>query len=297
MNIQKLHVLISLVETRKMTDTANLLGLSTPTVSFHIKSLEEEYGIKLFRTNAGGYRLTDAGEMLYHYAKQLSQINDALEKSVEDYKNGKNGSIKLGASGVPAQLFMPELIHQLAERYPRIKVSLDVKTAPEIEKKLLFQELDCGLVMETGNKEPDLVYEPITSDKIVLAFSKTHPFAGKEGLGESELSHQTLLVHRLSSSTGHFSKSWLQEQKLQMEMIQLDSVSTIIKMLSYGKTVALISKRLIEKEDHLAYIEFENPDLERQIHFVYHRNLWISGPFRYFQELVLGVSESSEITN
>lgn len=139
MNIQKLHVLISLVETRKMTDTANLLGLSTPTVSFHIKSLEEEYGIKLFRTNAGGYRLTDAGEMLYHYAKQLSQINDALEKSVEDYKNGENGSIKLGASGVPAQLFMPELIHQLAERYPRIKVSLDVKTAPEIEKNYYFK--------------------------------------------------------------------------------------------------------------------------------------------------------------
>lgn len=291
MNIQKLHVFISLVETRKMTDTANLLGISTPTVSFHIKSLEDGYGIKLFRTNAGGYRLTDAGEMLYHYAKQLSQINHALEKSVEDYKNGENGSIKLGASGVPTQLYMPELIHQLAERYPRIKVSLDVETAPEIEKRLLLQELDCGLVMETGNKEPDLVYEPITSDKIVLAFSKTHPFAGKTVLMKNDLFDQTLLVHRLSSSTGHFSKSWLQEKNFQMEMIQLDSVSTIIKMLSYGKAVALISKKLIEKEDQLAYIELQNQDLERQIYFVYHHNLWISRPFRYFQELVLGLKE------
>ncbi|SFL45414.1 transcriptional regulator, LysR family [Gracilibacillus orientalis] len=291
MNIQKLNVFITLVETRKMTDTAKLLGLSTPTVSFHVKSLEEDYDIKLFRTNAGGYRLTDGGEMLYHYAKQLSQTNSALEKSVEDYKNGEKGSIKLGASGVPAQLFMPELIHQLAERYPRIKVSLDVKTAPEIEKRLLLQELDCGLVMETGNKEADLVYEPITSDKIVLAFSKIHSFAGKTALAENDLYDQTLLVHRLSSSTGRFSKSWLQEKKLKMEMIQLDSVSTIIKMLSYGKAVALISKRLIEKEDHLSYIEFQNQDLERQIHFVYHRNLWISSPFRYFQELVLGLKE------
>jgi len=49
-NIQKLNVFILLVETRKMTDTAKILGLSTPTVSFHIKSLEEDYGIKLFRT-------------------------------------------------------------------------------------------------------------------------------------------------------------------------------------------------------------------------------------------------------
>lgn len=286
MNIQKLNVFISLVETKKMTDTAKSMGLSTPTVSFHIKSLEDDYGIKLFRTNAGGYRLTDAGEMLYHYAKQLSQTNQALEKSVADYKNGEKGSLKLGASGVPAQLFMPELIHQLAERYPKVKVSLDVKTAPDIERRLLLQELDCGLIMETGNMEQDLLYEPITSDKIVLAFSKDHSFNGKIGLEENDLYNQTLLVHRLSSSTGRFSQSWLQEKKLRMEMIQLDSVSTIIKMLSYGKAVALISKRLIEKEAHLSYIEFQNQDLERQIHFVYHRNLWISGPFQYFQELV-----------
>ncbi|WP_067841143.1 LysR family transcriptional regulator [Amphibacillus sediminis] len=291
MNIQKLNVFISLVETRKMTDTAKLLGLSTPTVSFHIKSLEDDYGIKLFRTNAGGYRLTDAGEMFYHYAKQLSQTNRALEKSVADYKNGEKGAIKLGASGVPAQLFMPELIHQLAERYPGIKVSLDVKTAPDIERRLLSQELDCGLVMETGNHEPDLIYEPITSDKIVLAFSKTHPFNGKTALAENDLSNQILLVHRLSSSTGHFSKSWLHENRLRIEMIQLDSVSTIIKMLSYGKAVALISKRLIEKDDHLSYIELQNQDLERQIRFVYHRHLWMSGPFQYFKELVLRLKE------
>ncbi|WP_033543155.1 LysR family transcriptional regulator [Planococcus sp. CAU13] len=294
MNIHKLQVFLSLAETRKMIATANLLGLSTPTVSFHIKSLEEDYGIQLFRTNAGGYRLTDAGELLHHYAKQLIQINHTLEKSIEDYKNGESGSIRLGASGVPAQLFMPDLIHQFAERYPRIKLSLDVKTAPEIENKLLLQELDCGLVMETGSKEPDLIYEPIISDNIVLAFSKAHPFAGKHALGENDLADQILLVHRLSSSTGHFSKSWLLEQNLQTEMIQLDSVSTIIKMLSYGKAVALISKRLIEKEDDLTYIEFQNKNMERQIHFVYHRNIWINDPFKDFQKLVEGLKEEGQ---
>lgn len=286
MTIQKFNVFISLVETRKMIETANLLGLSAPTVSFHIKSLEEDYGIKLFRMNAGGYRLTDAGEILYHYAKQLIQINRTMEKSIGDYKSGEQGSIKLGASGVPANLFMPELIHQFAERYPKIKISLEVKTAPEIENKLLLQELDCALMMETENKKERLAYKPITADNIVLAFSKIHPFAGKDRLETRDLYDQTLLVHRLSSSTGHFSKSWLLDRKLNMEIIQLDSVSTIIKMLSYGKAVALISKRLIEEEENLSYIELENKDLERQIHFVYHRDIWSSEPFEYFRGLV-----------
>lgn len=286
MNLQKLTVFLTLVETRKMTHTAQQLGLSTPTVSFHIKSLEEDYGVKLFRTNAGGYRLTDVGEMLYHYAKQLSRVNQSLEKSVADYKNGEYGAIKLGASGVPAQLYMPELIHQLAERYPKIKVSLDVQPAPEIEKRLLLQELDCGLFMETPKKEDDLVYEPFTTDKLVLAFSRTHPFARGQSVEGLDLSGQILLVHRLSSSTGHFSESWFKEQNLQLDLIQLDSVSTISKMLSYGKAVALISKKLIENEEHLTYFELPGPELDRQIYFVYHRNLWKSSPFQYFQGLV-----------
>ena len=63
MTIQKYNVLISLVETRKMIETAKILGVSVPTVSFHIKSLEEEYGVKFFKTNAGGYMLTEAGEI------------------------------------------------------------------------------------------------------------------------------------------------------------------------------------------------------------------------------------------
>lgn len=287
MNIQKLKVFISLVETRKMKETAQLLQVSAPTVSFHMKSLEEDYGIKVFRTNAGGYRLTDAGELLYSYAKQLIQMNQLLEQSIEDYKKGENGSIKLGASGVPAHVFMPQLIHELAERYPKIKVSLDVQTAPEIENKLLSQELDCAFMMETAYPKEDLIYEPITKDKIVLAFSRKHLFAGKAALENEDLNQQILLVHRLSSSTGHFSNTWLHHMNLSMDTIKLDSVSTIMKMLSYGKTIALISRRLIEDQSDLTYMELPYQDLEREIHFVYHRNIWKSAAFRYFQERVL----------
>ena len=214
-----------------------------------------------------------------------------MKKSIEDYKNGECGSIKLGASGVPAHIFMPELIHQFAEQYPGIKISLDVRTAPEIENQLLLQELDCALLVETENKKEGLIYESITMDEIVLAFSNTHPIAKKNGLEIDDLNNQTLLVHRLSSSTGWFSNSLLREIKFDMETIQLDSVSTIIKMLSYGKTVALISKSLIEEEEDLSYRKLKDKELERKIYFVYNRDIWRNDPFKYFQTLVNQLKE------
>lgn len=205
---------------------------------------------------------------------------------MKDIKEGMSGSIRLGASGVPAQLYMPDLIHQLTERYPRVKVSLDVKTAPEIEARLAAQELDFGLVMETEQKQEELSYEELTSDKLVLAFSKEHRLKDKADWGIEDLHQETLLVHNLSSSTGHFSRTWLAEKEMEMEKMELDSVSTITKMLSFGKSVALISKRLIEKEPNLSYKELHDSTLERRIFFVHHRDLWFSEPFRHFQELV-----------
>ncbi|AST96531.1 LysR family transcriptional regulator [Niallia circulans] len=291
MNIQKLDVFLTLVETKKMTETAQQLKLSAPTVSFHIRSLEKEYGIKLFRTNAGGYRLTPGGEILYHYAKQLSQTNQKLEHALFQFKKGEAGSLQLGASGVPAQLFMPELIHKMAERYPRINVSLDVKTAPEIEQKLVRQELDFGLIMETSSQAKELVYEAFACDELVLAYSKDHPFSKVETTAEVDLSKQRLLVHTLSSSTKHFSKTWLKGRDEEMDLIELDSVSTIIKMLSFGQAVALISKRLIENEDHLAFTELDDNRLKRQIYFVYHQHLWENDAILFFKESVAALKE------
>jgi LysR family transcriptional regulator, transcriptional activator of the cysJI operon len=278
-----------------MTEAAARLQLTAPTVSFHIRSLEKEFDMRLFRTNAGGYRLTPGGEVLYHYAKQLIQTNQAMERSMKAIREGMAGSIHLGASGVPAQLYMPDLIHRLTEQYPRVKVSLDVKTAPEIEARLLTQELDFGLVMETEQKHEALLYEELTSDKLVLAFSNEHHLTAKTAWKIEDLYHETLLVHNLSSSTGHFSRTWLLEKDMEMEKIELDSVSTITKMLSFGKSVALISKRLIEKEVNLTYKELHDSSLERSIFFVYHRDLWISEPFRHFQMLVKELSEVLEI--
>lgn len=80
MNLQKLSIFVTLVETRKMSETAARLQLTAPTVSFHIRSLEKEYRMKLFRTNAGGYRLT-SGERCFiitpsGLSKQIGQWRD-----------------------------------------------------------------------------------------------------------------------------------------------------------------------------------------------------------------------------
>lgn len=272
MNNVKLQAFCLLVELKKLAPVAKVLGITAPTVSFHIRSIEEEYGIHLFRTNAGGYRLTEAGEGLYHYARQIVQLQKDMNRFVDNLLAGDIGSIRLGASGLPAHIFMPELIHQISTAYPDIRISLEVKTAPDIEKMVALQELDFGLIMETKQENAGLVYETIGEDSLVLALSPRHELAAKKDITKSDVLKNKILLHTSSSSTNHFIEKWMDPIHPSIHTIELDSVSTIKKMLTFGKTIAFLSVALIEDELRSGLLmkrDLEDDTLNRKIQLIH----------------------------
>ncbi|QDQ02036.1 LysR family transcriptional regulator [Lysinibacillus fusiformis] len=268
----KLQAFCLLVDLKKLAPVAKELGITPPTVSFHIRSIEDEYGVRLFRTNAGGYRLTEAGEGLYHYARQIVQLQNDMDRFIENLLAGNIGSIRLGASGLPAHIFMPEIIHQISTAYPDIRISLEVKTAPEIENMVALQELDFGLIMETKQQNPSLFYETIGEDSLVLALSPTHELATKKDISKSDVLKNKVLLHTSSSSTNHFIEKWMNPFLPSFYTIELDSVSTIKKMLIFGKTIAFLSVALIEdelKSGLLMKKDLHDMTLTRKIQLVY----------------------------
>ncbi|MEK5333488.1 LysR family transcriptional regulator [Lysinibacillus sp. FSL W8-0992] len=272
MNHLKLQAFCLLVDFKKLAPVAKELGITPPTVSFHIRSIEEEYGVRLFRTNAGGYRLTEAGEGLFHYARQIVQLQNDMDRFIENLLAGNVGSIRLGASALPAHIFMPEIINQISTAYPDIRISLEVKTAPEIEKMVALQELDFGLIMETKQQNPTLSYEKIGEDSLVLALSPSHELAAKKDISQSDVLKNKVLLHTSSSSTNHFIEKWLNPFQPSFNTIELDSVSTIKKMLTFGKTIAFLSVSLIEEELQSGLLvkkDLHDIALKRKIQLIY----------------------------
>lgn len=74
LSLLKLHIVELLNKHHKITTVAELLGLKQPTVTFHMKNLEREFGVKLFDTRMGKIILTDAGNALLHYATKINAL-------------------------------------------------------------------------------------------------------------------------------------------------------------------------------------------------------------------------------
>ncbi len=99
MNFAQLKAFQAVANNGSITGAAHMLHVSQPSVSKHLKNLEEDYGVKLFERNAGAVELTDAGSSLLRHANAILVHLDEARKELKSPKNLKtSGPLKIAGS-------------------------------------------------------------------------------------------------------------------------------------------------------------------------------------------------------
>lgn len=258
MNLLKLEIVVLIKKYKKLTIVAEKLGVKQPTITFHIKSLEEELGVPLFELRSGRYFLTEAGEALHHYACKIDALMKEARRVTQEFKDFNKGAITIGASYVPATYLLPEVVHQFQCEFPNIKITLIVKTAPEIRTMLQNHEIDLGVISAAPFDEPLLKQMNVMPDTLVLAFSKEHHLSKRTNVSLQDIEKERILLHRNPSTTRDLLTQWTLAHNITFQSeIELDSLETMKQILKYGNGVAFISKLAIEQEvqrNELCYI-------------------------------------------
>ncbi|MBY0055018.1 LysR family transcriptional regulator [Brevibacillus agri] len=83
MNITKLEIVMLLSKYKKVSSVAEVMRIKQPTVTFHMKSLEEYYGVRLFEQRGGVILLTEAGNALLHYASKITALSKDGIRSIK----------------------------------------------------------------------------------------------------------------------------------------------------------------------------------------------------------------------
>src|SRR4051794_26601459 len=74
MSILKMRLIVLLDRYKQVTAVAKALNMKQPTISFHMKNMEAEWGVKLFQSRTGRVILTEAGQTLLQYATQIDAL-------------------------------------------------------------------------------------------------------------------------------------------------------------------------------------------------------------------------------
>ena len=132
MDIKELEAFVYVVENCSFSRAAELLHLTQPTISSHISALERKLGIKLVvRTTKETYP-SDAGKLLYRYAKEILQVRENAAAAIKSFSQEMRGTITLAASTVPSQYYLPHLLQNFHEKYPDIAFNIQMEDSPKV---------------------------------------------------------------------------------------------------------------------------------------------------------------------
>ncbi|RUS46571.1 LysR family transcriptional regulator [Cohnella sp. AR92] len=249
MNVQQLRVFEKTAACRTITEAAAELGLKQPTVSFHLKKLEETFGVELFRKQAGRLTLTLAGEGLLPYARKISTLVEEAEQLMRDYKEQGRGKLRIGASYTPATYFLPAYLAEFQELYPQTLPLLTVKQAGEVLGMLAGYEIDVAVVSLPDEPVPGLNVVRLASDELKLVLSPRHPLATRRSLTVEELRMEPFLVHEPGSTSRELAERWARNNGLRWNIrMELGSIETIKESVKHGIGIGILPYRSVIKE-------------------------------------------------
>lgn len=154
-NIELYRVFYWIAKEKNITKTAEKLFVSQSAVTQSLKKLEEQLGGTLFIRNKKGVELTDAGEKLYNYIESSINVLNNAENMFSQYTNSDVGTVRICGGSSICNIFFPELIANLSERYPNIKLNAKVSKTREAQEKLLENEIDMLVIEEMGIEKLD----------------------------------------------------------------------------------------------------------------------------------------------
>lgn len=286
MNLNKLEIIVLLKQHKQVTAVANALGVKQPTVTFHMKSLEEEYGVQLFEARAGKVLLTEAGEALHHYAAQIQALAREARRAVHEFRSLERGTLRLGTSYVPGNYLLSGLLLEFSRLYPHIAVRLEIRTAPVIHDMLLNHSIDIGIISSEQPYALGLHWEPVMEDELVVVLPAGHPLAERNDVTPEELAREPFIFHDPQSTTRQMMLDWARQHEVSLHSkLELHAIEIIKRAVAQGQGITFMSRLPILEElraGTLASIPIPRLAGKRMIYCGYHQERWLTGPMRAF---------------
>lgn len=290
MTLRHFKIFVTVCDAMNMTMAAESLYMSQSAVSQAIAELEKYYDIRLFERLSRKLYLTQAGEKLLGYARHMIRTNADIEKDMKSMH--ETGLIRIGASVTVGATLLPELVSAFRLTNPSTNVEVFEDNTEQIQKRLLTDKTDIGLV-EGEITSPDILSTPFMDDELVLICGKHHRFAGLSVINPHELEKENFIVREYGSGTRKKFEDVMKAQKLSWEVTwTCNNVDTIKAAVIAGLGVSVISKRAVEKEvesSELMIKPIEGVSFFRTFKIAYHKNKYFTEQMKNFIDLCISL--------
>ncbi|OPX43296.1 HTH-type transcriptional regulator CysL [Ruminiclostridium hungatei] len=271
----KLTTFINLAKLRNYTRTAELLNLTQPAVSQHIRQLEDYYGVQLVKKKGRQLNLTGEGELLLKYANELETKDLNFQRTLMN-KSAVVKRYNLGATLTIGEFVLPWLLGEHKRRFESVDIIMHVHNLEDILERLNLGQFDLGIVEGPFDKTR-FKYKKFKEDELVLAVSPKSHLAKMEEIELADIVGMGRLILRENGSGTRsvFENKLLelgiglQQVKIYMEVGSIGAIKSLVQA-DLGYTV--ISREAVRQEvaaGTLKTVPLKGVRILREFNFVY----------------------------
>nr|WP_239540050.1 LysR family transcriptional regulator [Salimicrobium jeotgali] len=283
-----MEVFVTVAELENFSRAAERLHMTQPAVSQYIKVLEKSMDARLFDRSNKYVRLTQAGEIVYHHAKEIIGLYTSMHALIDDLTNKASGTISIGASYTYGEYVLPEVLKRLKEEAPEITPSVTIGNTKEICKLISDYRLDIGIV-EGEVKDENITVEPFETDELYVVSSPDSLTSREGNFSPEELEEETWIVREEGSGTRRISEKFFSSAGiLPVSRLEFGSTQLIKEAVEAGLGIALLSRWTFKKEviaGDLAIVNVEGLPVQREFSLI-SRSLFRSKALEIFVEKV-----------
>ena len=224
MEIRVLRYFLAIAREGSITNAANFLHVTQPTLSRQIRDLEEELGQKLFIRGSHSMTLTPEGMILRKRAEEIISMVDKTEAEFNSMENVVSGDIYIGGGETEAIKLVAQIACELRASYPGIHYHLYSGNSEDVTERLDKGLLDFGILIQPADiSKYDYIDIP-ARDIWGVVMRRDSPLAEKEVIRKEDLLGVPLICSRQAISAerrGNEFAGWFGE-----DFDQLDIVTT-----------------------------------------------------------------------
>lgn len=244
----RLRLLAEVERQGSISAAAEACGISQPSATKQLKTLEAAVGQKLVERNGRASRLTQPGEVVAAHAVRVLDTLHGLQEELAALNGAKSGTLTLAASTTAGAYVLPSILHCFADRHPGVDVDIAIGSSSWVAERVAKRDYSLGIAGE-ATFPAGVRAEPFLDDELVGIAAPGKVKLRRGCAGRQDLERWTLLVREPGSSTRAVADRHLARVGYHpANRWELDSNEAIKRSVRAGLGIGFVSRLAVEDE-------------------------------------------------
>jgi len=287
-----LRAFIAVAELASFRAAAETIHLSQPALSRRIDKLEDALGVRLFDRDTRNVELTAVGRDFARKARALLDNLDEMLLGVGNVAANRWGQVALACVPSTVHYFLPAVLRQYHERFPRIRVRIIDESANEVLSAVAHGEVEIGIGI-TGSDEPTVEFEPLLTEAFVAACHRDHPLARHRTVTWAELGrYDFMTVDKASGNRLVMDLALATKRDRPQACFETRHVSTLVAFVEAGLGVAAVPRLSMPRKGHpaLVSVPIVEPEVTRTVGLIKRRGRSLSPAAEHLYHMLRAVA-------